>query len=169
MSHAYVTTETGARELFLYYGDKEVAFDEERLFPFGEQRVNQPSFIAQSATSGGPGYEWAEVRPMLEALVDEGIIKQGEAVDDPRGGGLVPSQLPPSVCPVPRMWSAQECEAITQELGGRPLEIGNLEAVVQAYRIAHPALDADGRQVGEARGGHMKIRSKVRSGRMNCI
>jgi len=65
MSHAYVTTETGTRELCLYYGDKEVAFDEERLFPFGEQLVSQPSFLAESATSWGPGYEWAEVQSML--------------------------------------------------------------------------------------------------------
>ncbi|HEX3481897.1 MAG TPA: hypothetical protein VHT91_43085 [Kofleriaceae bacterium] len=150
MSHAYVTTETGALELCLYYGDKEVAFDEARLFPFGEQLVSLPSFVAGDATAWGPGYEWDEVRSMLESLVDEGIIKQGDAVDDPRGGGLVPSQVPPSVCPVPRMWSAADCEAITRDLGGRPIEIGHLEAVVQAYRIAHPALDADGRQVGEA-------------------
>ena len=150
MSHAYVTTETGARELCLYYGDKEVAFDEERLFAFGEQLMSQPSFIAEAATAWGPGYDWDEVRALLETLVDEGIIKLGDAVDDPRGGGLVPSLLPPSQCPAPRMWSAAECESITEELAGRPLEIGNLEAVVQAYRIAHPALDGDGRQVGEA-------------------
>ena len=153
MSHAYVTNETGARELCLYYGDKEVAFDEERLFAFGEQLMSQPSFIAEAATAWGPGYDWDEVRALLETLVDEGILKLGklgDAVDDPRGGGLVPSLLPPSQCPAPRMWSAAECESITQELAGRPLEIGNLEAVVQAYRIAHPARDGDGRQVGEA-------------------
>jgi hypothetical protein len=150
MSHAYVTGAEGVRELCLYYGDKEVSFDDERMFPFGEQLVSQPSFVAGTATSWGPGYAWDELRPMLEALVEAGIIKRGDTVDDPRGGGLVASQLPPSECPVPRMWSAQDCEAITRELGGRPLEIGNLEAIVPAYRIVHPALDADGRQVGEA-------------------
>src|ERR1044071_306122 len=41
MSHAYVTTEAGVRELCLYYGDKEVSFDEERLFPFGEQQIGR--------------------------------------------------------------------------------------------------------------------------------
>lgn len=150
MSHAYVTTETGARELCIYYGSKEVTFDEARLFGFGEQLVSQSSFTAESATAWGPGYDWAEVRALLEALVAEGIIKQADAAEDPRGGGLVPSLLPPSACPVPRSWSSSECESITQDLGGRPIEIGNLEAVVSSYRIAHPALDADGRQVGEA-------------------
>lgn len=150
MSHAYVTTETGDRELSIYYGAKEVTFDEERLFAFGEQIVSQSSFTAASATAWGPGYEWPEVRSLLEALVSEGIIKHGDMADDLRGGGLVPSLLPPAVCPVPRAWSAADCEALTGELGGRPVEIGYLEAVVPAYRIAHPALDADGRQVGEA-------------------
>jgi hypothetical protein len=150
MSHAYVTTEAGGSELCIYYGAKEVTFDEERLFAFGEQLVSQSSFTAESATSWGPGYEWSEVRSLLEALVGEGIIKHGDSAGDQRGGGLVPSRLPPSVCPVPRSWSAGDCEALTRELGGRPVELGYLEAVVATYRIAHPALDSDGRQVGEA-------------------
>jgi hypothetical protein len=150
MSHAYVTTETGARELCIYYGVKEVSFDEERLFAFGEQLVRQSSFTAETATAWGPGYAWSELRPLLEALLGEGIIKRDDAVDDPRGGGLVPSLLPPSVCPVPRSWTAGDCEAITRELGGRPVELGHLESILSVYRLAHPALDADGRQVGEA-------------------
>src|SRR5687767_16021968 len=77
MSHAYVITDTGARELCIYYGVKEVTFDEERLFAFGEALVRQASFIAESATSWGPGYDWPEVRSMLEALVDEGTLKRG--------------------------------------------------------------------------------------------
>jgi hypothetical protein len=150
MSHAYVTTESGSRELSIYYGVKEVSFDEERLFPFGEQLVRQTSFLAEEATTWGPGYEWSEIQPMLDALVGEGILKRGDAVDDLRSGGLVPSQLPPSVCPLPRSWSAAECESITFDIAGRAVEIGNLEAILSVYRILHPALDADGRQVGEA-------------------
>lgn len=150
MSHAYVTTEDGRRELCIYYGVKEVSFDEDRLFAFGEQLVQQTSFIAGSATAWGPGYEWSELQPLFEALVAEGIIKRGETVDDARGGGLVPSLLPPSSCPVHRSWTADECPAITRDLAGRAVEIGNLEAVLSVYRVAHPALDGDGRQVGEA-------------------
>jgi tetratricopeptide (TPR) repeat protein len=36
-----------------------------------------------------------------------------------RGGGLVPSKLPPSVCPEPRFWNLAECESITRDLTGR--------------------------------------------------
>jgi len=149
LSHAYVTTESGGRELCLYYGTKEVVFDDERMFAFGEQLVQQASFIAETATSWGPGYEWPEIREMLEALVGDGIVKQGEPIDEARGGGLVPAQLPASVCPMARTWSGPDCESITHDLGGRPVEIGNLEAILSVYRIAHPALDGDDRQVGE--------------------
>jgi hypothetical protein len=150
MHHAYATSDSGVRELFLYYGDKEVSFDEERLFPFGEQLMKQTSFVAESATTWGPGYEWSEIRDMLEALATEGILKHGQADDDPRGGGLVPSQLEPSVCPEPRTWSLAECEGISRDLGGRPVEVGYLEAIISVYRTVHPAMDGDGRQVGEA-------------------
>jgi hypothetical protein len=150
MNHAYVTNDAGVVELHIYYGLKEVTFDESRLFPFGETLVRQSSFVARDATTWGPGYEWAELQPLLEALLEEEIIRREEAVDDFRGGGLVPSQLRPSECKAPRTWSAAECEGITQDLAGQAVEIGHLEAILSVYRIAHPALDGDDRQVGEA-------------------
>jgi hypothetical protein len=150
MTHAYVIGESSTRELYIYYGNKEVVFDEDRLFGFGEQLVRQTSFIAETATSWGPGYEWSEIRGLLETLVAEGVLRTGDATEDPRGGGLVPSPLPPSTCPVARAWSTDTCESITRDLAGGAVEIGYLEAILSVYRIAHPALDADGRQVGEA-------------------
>jgi hypothetical protein len=146
---SYVINDDGVRELRIDYGLKEVSFDEVHLFPFGEQLVSLPSFIAESATTWGPGYRWDEIHPLLEALLGEGIIKRGDG--DERGtGGLAPSPLPPSRCPTARTWSAAECESITADLGKRPVEVGYLESVVPVYRIAHAALDADDRQVGEA-------------------
>lgn len=150
LSHAYVVNDQGARELWIYYGVKEIVFDDERYFAFGEQLVTEPSFTGEHATAWGPGYEWDELRPLLEALVEDGILQRGERAEDPRGGGLAPSPLPPSVCSALRSWSLAECEAITRDLANRATELGNLEAVIPVYRIAHTALDADGRQVGEA-------------------
>jgi hypothetical protein len=150
LSQSYVINEEGIRELRIDYGLKEISFDEEHLFPFGEQLVKVASFTGETAMSWGPGYEWAELGPLLEALVEEGIVKQGDGGDDRGGGGIVPSPLPPSVCPMPRSWSAAECEAITRDLTNHPVEIGYLEAAVPSFRIAHPAMDADQRQVGEA-------------------
>ncbi|HEX7840072.1 MAG TPA: hypothetical protein VF469_21495 [Kofleriaceae bacterium] len=149
--HSYAVNDQGTRELRLYYGMKEVVFDDERYFAFGEQLVTEPSFTGQRATTWGPGYAWDELRPFLEALLEEGILQRGESAEDPRGSGLVPSPLSPSVCSAPRWWSLAECEAITRDLANRAVELGNLEAVIPAYRIAHMALDADGRQVGEAK------------------
>ena len=151
MTKAYVTNEeTGGQELVLYYGNKEVSFDEVHLFPFGEALTAQPDgFMAQDATAWGPGYPWDELRPLLETLVEEGVLKRGidnEVFDT----GLVPSKLPPSTCPMHRTWSAPEIESITTDLGGRPVEIGYIETIFSVYRIPHPALDADERQVGEA-------------------
>ncbi len=150
LSKSYAINDDGIRELRIDYGIKEVSFDEERLFPFGEQLVSQPSFIAESATGWGPGYPWEEIQPLLDALLSEGIIKRGDGGDERASGGLAPSPLPPSSCPMARTWSAADCEAITAELGQRPVEVGFLEAVVPVYRVAHSALDGDDRQVGEA-------------------
>jgi hypothetical protein len=49
-----------------------------------------------------------------------------------------------------RSWSHAECEAVTHDLSGRAIELGHLEALIPVFRIAHTALDADDRQVGEA-------------------
>jgi hypothetical protein len=149
LSYSYVVNDEGVRELRIDYGLKEVMFDEERFFPFGEQMVRELAFTGERAMSWGPGYEWDEIRPLLEALIEEGVVSRGELVDDHRGGGLVPSKLPPSVCPVPRFWSLAECEAITRDLGGRAAELGYIEAFIPVFRVAHPALDTDDRQVGE--------------------
>ncbi len=150
LSHGYVVNDDGVRELRIDYGIKEISFDEARLFPFAEQLVRELSFTGDEATTWGPGYPWSELGPMLEALVAEGILQRGERTDDPRGGGLVPSPLPPSQCPVARFWSTTECESITADLARHPVEIGYLESFVAVFRSAHPALDADDRQVGEA-------------------
>jgi hypothetical protein len=49
---------SGTRELHLYYGDKEISFDEPELFEFGESLAKQPRFIAKTALGWGSGYEW---------------------------------------------------------------------------------------------------------------
>jgi hypothetical protein len=117
--HTYSIDDRGGRELRIDYGVKEITFDDERFFAFGERLVTEASFTGQQATSWGPGYAWDEIRPLLESLLEEGILEPGEGANDPRGGGLVPSLVPPSVCPAPRFWSLAECEAITRDLSGR--------------------------------------------------
>ena len=145
----YGVNEDGARELRLYHGDREVSFDEPDLFVFAETLVRQSRFKAREATAWGPGYSWSRVGPLLEALTDAGVLQRAsDAEPEMMESGVRPSPLAPARCQRPRTWA--ECETIMQELTGRPLELGWLELAVPVFRIAHIALDADGRQVGEA-------------------
>ena len=146
----YSTDASGAAELHIYYGEKEISFDEPGLFAFGEGLAKQSRFVARTATAWGEGYDWPRVRELLEQLIEEGILQH---VNGNESGPISTdrarlSPLPPAHSTVPRTWF--ECEAITRELTGCPLELGYLELVIPIYRVAHIAMDAEGRQVGEA-------------------
>ena len=147
----YLADKSGTTELHLYYSDKDISFDEPDLFPFAETLAKQARFTAGDAADWGEGYEWPRIRDLLQQLIEAGILVHADAADRatvPAGDAVRPSPLPPSTCPVPRSWD--DCESITQELTGRPVELGYLELIVPAFRVAHIALDADQRQVGEA-------------------
>jgi hypothetical protein len=147
----YLNDETGVAGLHLYYDEKEICFDEPDLFPFGEALAKQARFFAGDAMGWGEGYEWSRIRDLLQQLIDEGILAYAADIDRDAvavAKAIQPSPLPPSTCPVARSWD--ECEAITQELVGRPVELGYLELIMPVFRVAHIAVDADRRQVGEA-------------------
>ena len=145
------TNEAGESELRLYYADKEIIFDEPELFAFGETLARQARFKAGDAMGWGDGYEWPRVRELLQQLIDEGVLAHAADIDQEAtaaSDAVRPSPLPASTCSVARTWN--ECEAITQEITGRPVELGYLELIIPGYRVAHIALDADQRQLGEA-------------------
>lgn len=146
----YFDLPEGGRELRLFYGDKEISFDDPAFFAFGEGLAAQPSFVAGDAAGWG-GQRWDDVRPLLAELLEQGILQRADAgaqsTPEPRDGAR-PAPLPPGPNRTPRSWS--DSEAVMAELTGRPLETGWLELVVPVFRVAHMALDADGRQVGEA-------------------
>lgn len=148
----YVNGESGVPELHLYYGDKEISFDEPELFDFGEGLAKQSRFLAGDATTWGANYDWPRIRELLEQLIDAGVLRYAiddEAPELPPSRDLAkPSPLPPAPCSVPRTWI--EAETLIPELTGRSLELGYLELVLPLYRIPHVALDGEGRQVGEA-------------------
>jgi hypothetical protein len=147
---AYAKNLCGETELHLYYGEKEISFDEPALFAFGEELAQQARFVAKSAVTWGEGYDWPRVQELLQQLLDEGILQRAsaDASEDISPHGPRPSPLPPAHSTVPRTWS--DCDAIMRELTGRPLELGYLELIMPIYRVAHIAMDAEGRQVGEA-------------------
>ncbi|MGE0314483.1 MAG: hypothetical protein AB7P21_22950 [Lautropia sp.] len=167
----YALNPEGVRELRLFYGDKEISFDDPAFFGFGEALAKQSRFAAGDATGWGGGYAWHEVEPLLAQLVDDGILRRaGEADADERvarSGGERASPLPPATCERARDWTA--CDPLMRELTGRPLEAGHLELVVPVFRVAHPALDADGRQVGEANVFPPALRIDVPTRWRTCI
>lgn len=139
------------RVLNIYYRDKEISFDEPELFAFGETLAKQTCFRAGDATGWGYGYGWDQVLPLLEQLLDAGILERSNRPASARNiaqNRSCPSPLAPAESRRPRNWD--ECAAITRELTGRSVELGHLELIVPIFRVAHIALDADDRQVGEA-------------------
>jgi hypothetical protein len=167
----YSTQADGTRELHLYYGDKEVSFDEPELFPFGEQLARHSRFVAVTSTTWGMGYEWPRMRELLEQLLEEGILHRadpaGLSQDGGQAAGDQASPLPAARTATPRSWF--ECEAITRELTGQGLELGYLELIVPIFRVAHMAMDAEGRQVGEANVYPQPLRLDVPTRWRKCI
>ncbi len=141
----------GQATLTIYLADKEISFDDEAMFAFGESLVSQAQFLASDAVAWGVGYEWETVAPMLEALLDDGVLHRSN--DEQSARRVAPSRLmPPPLPQAPkgpaRTWT--ECESLSEDLCGKVLDLGHLELVVPVFRVAHPALDQDGRQIGEA-------------------
>ncbi|HEY2514017.1 MAG TPA: hypothetical protein VGI39_24290 [Polyangiaceae bacterium] len=144
----------GQDELHVFYGDKEIVFDEPELLPFGTKLVQVERFRAEDAMgwSDGNAYDWEQVRELLQALLDQEVLKRATEASEVARPRAYPQTLGSAPAnPEPRTFSAHDgrCPMLTKEAVGRTFELGNLEAVIPVYRVAHPALDQDGRQVGE--------------------
>lgn len=153
-STEYVTTSDGIRELHIYYGLKELTFDEPELLPFGETLVKQDQFMAGSATtwSAGEPHSWERIRRLLEALLAEEILSR-EATKPSSESEQHQRMLEEEArreAPTEPLWWNPDCARVMERLTGQSLELGFLEAVVPVHRIAHPAFDAEGRHVGES-------------------
>jgi len=149
----YLPDDAGKQVLFLFYGDQEISFDDPELFAFGERLAKQSRFMAGEAVGWGTSYTWPQVRTLLTQLVQASILELTDmdpAATAPtaRYDGARPNPLPAARTSVPQTW--QDCAAITQALTGHAIELAHLELVIPIFRIAHMALDQEGRQVGEA-------------------
>ncbi|MEQ1899934.1 MAG: hypothetical protein ABL866_04295 [Devosia sp.] len=143
------TSPDGNAALVLYYEDKEISFEEPHLFPFAESLAQQHRFSAGDTITWGNGYEWSVVRDLLVNLLDARILSMDDGTEaQMRPSRVRPSPLPTAKSKIARDWG--DCAAITAELTGRAVDPAHLELIVPVFRVAHIALDADGRQVGEA-------------------
>jgi hypothetical protein len=152
--HSKVKGAEGQDELHIFYGEKEIVFDEPELMTFGQRLLEVDRFRAEEAMawSDAEHHDWEKVRELLEALLDQEILKraaESTAAAPAKGYPERLGQAPEGR--EPQTFSARDdrCPFITQQAYGRPIELANLEAIVPVYRVAHPALDEEGRQVGE--------------------
>ncbi len=154
LTHAIIPGPEGQEVLHIFYGIKEIIIDEPDLLSFGNQLLTVERFRAEEATSWSSAapLEWERVRGLLEALVSEDILKR--FADAPPAPAA--KVYPPTLGRVPEgrkpeTYSAHEdrCPIITERVFGRAIDLGNLEVVLPIHRVAHPAIDRDGRQVGE--------------------
>lgn len=153
--HNRVRDAAGQEVLHVYYGDKELIFDEPELLPFGAGLLAAERFRAEEAMAWADGapHTWEKVRELLETLLENAILERvKEGAPAANAKRAFPETLePPSAPKEPRSFGTHhdQCPALTREAFGRAVDSSNLELVIPVYRVAHPALDGDGRQVGE--------------------
>jgi len=146
----------GTRELVLYCGPHEISFDEPDLFPWAEKLIQQESFMAGEAAGwSAQPLEWPRVKDLLEALMEAGLVDRSPPVRTTAQVPLSSAHLEflkaeeeRPVLPAPRFWNPDPGAAV-RETVGRDLEVGYVESVMPVHRLAHIALDREGRQVGE--------------------
>src|SRR6185295_5756461 len=153
LTHGRFKNEDGQEILHLFYGEVELIFDEPDVAPVGEKLIEVERLRAEEAMawSNAEPHAWEKIRDLLQALLDQNVLKR--FADSPATGkesypqklGLAPEGREP------RTFTGAEdrCPVLTEEGFGRAFDLSNLEVLVPIYRIAHPAMDTDGRQVGE--------------------
>lgn len=154
LTHARIAGEDGQEALHLFYGDVELIFDEADVAPVGEKLLEVEQFRAEDAmawSNEGP-HSWEKIRELLQVLLDQKVLIRASEAPAGRSTETYPARLgevPEGREPLTFSAHDDRCPVITEQAFGRALDLPNLEVLVPVYRVAHPALDADGRQVGE--------------------
>jgi hypothetical protein len=153
LTHSRFKTDEGQEVLHLFYGEIELIFDEPDIAPVGERLIEVERFRADEAMawSNGAPHEWEKIRDLLQALIDQNVLKRASEIAA-AGAEAYPPRL--GLAPEgrePRAFSGHDnrCPMLTEEAFGRAFDLSNLELLVPIYRVAHAAMDTDGRQVGE--------------------
>jgi len=153
LTHSRFKNEDGQEILHLFYGEVELIFDEPDIAPVGEKLIEVEKFRAEEAMSwsNAAPHDWEKIRDLLQALLDQQVLKRisessaSTAETYPPRLGLAPEDRQAATFTN----ADQRCPVLTQEGFGRAFELSNLEVLIPIYRVAHPAMDTDGRQVGE--------------------
>ena len=154
LTHARFKAEDGQEVLHLFYGDVELIFDEPDIAPVGEKLLEVEQFRAEEAMtwSNAAPHSWDKTRDLLEALLERQVLVRVADAPAGRAKESFPERLgevPEGREPMTFSGHDGRCPVLTEQAFGRAFELSNLEVLVPVYRVAHPALDAGGRQVGE--------------------
>jgi hypothetical protein len=155
LTHDRFKAENGQEVLHIFYGQVELIFDEPDVAPVGQRLLEVEQFRAGEAMawSSGAPHAWERIRELLEALLEQGVLGRVSDAPADRVAEAYPKRLGevPEGSREPVTFSGHDnrCPALTERAFGRAFDLSSLEVVVPVYRVAHPALDADGRQVGE--------------------
>ncbi|HEY2027990.1 MAG TPA: hypothetical protein VGH20_02165 [Myxococcales bacterium] len=171
----YFPNENGVRELTLHVGQQEISFDEPDLFPWAEKLIEQDSFMAATATAWTPQpLEWPRVQTLLDSLIDAGILSRTPpkaAMPEPAESALHQKFLAfekhRATVDGPRSWGDKP-SAVLHEITGRTVDDAYIEAIVPVHRLAHIAVDREGRQVGELNTSPDILRLKVETEFKTC-
>jgi hypothetical protein len=171
----YNPTPSGGKELMLYCGLHEISFDEPDLFPWAEKLIQQDSFMAGAATTWTTEpLEWPRVKTLLEMLLEAGLLARDSNHKSAAQVALSPAyyqfqerERARPATEVPRFWNPDP-GSVLQEITGRSVEPGYIECIVPVHRIAHIALDREGRQVGEANSFPDRMRLKLPTEYKTC-
>ncbi len=154
LTHARLKGEGGQDVLHLFYGEVELIFDEPDIAPLGEKLLEVEQFRAEDAVawSNAEPHSWEKIRELLQALLDRKVLIRVADAPTGRPTETYPArrgEAPEDREPLTYSGHDDRCPHITEQAYGRAFDLANVEVLVPIYRIAHPALDADGRQVGE--------------------
>src|SRR3954467_1999614 len=78
LTHSRFKTDEGQEVLHLFYGEVELIFDEPDLAPVGEKLLAVERFRAEEviAWSNAAPHSWEKVRDLLQALIDQSVLKR---------------------------------------------------------------------------------------------
>ena len=161
--HETARAADGGKIVNIYYNDLELTFDDPTLLSFGEKLLVTSRFTAAETMTwaGDDTYAWETVKELLETLVSQGFLQVQEPAppraERPRSGAAVcpvahdatPAEAAPDPRSNARTWTPDECLSLSQEIFGVAVEPGNLECLIRSCRVAHAAIDAAGRQLGD--------------------
>src|SRR5215813_8993933 len=78
LTHGRFKNEEGQEILHLFYGEVELIFDEPDVAPLGEKLIEVERFRAEEAMawSNAEPHPWEKVRDLLQALLDQNVLKR---------------------------------------------------------------------------------------------